>query len=981
MTHTVETTNRIIYTVTIILTILSLYVSSLNSYLLFHSLIELTTIVIAFALLTLTWNTSRFLPTGYLKILGIGYGFVALIDLFHSLTFKGVVILPSNSANLPTQLWIAARCLQALLLLVAPFYIRRNLNERMFLIIAAFVTTSTTALVFSGFFPDCFIEGKGLTQFKIVCEYVISLLLVVALVLFNRERSAFKSKVFTLIVASIVCTIGAELAFTSYISVYGPANMIGHFLKLVAFALLYKALVVTGLKEPYELIFHDLKDAEQALRHNQEQLEELVHERTTELESVNRALESEIEEHKHAKEKLFRLNRELHAISTCNQVLVHAQDELTLLNDICRIVCDEAGYRMAWVGNALNDEAKTVQPVASGGFDDGYLARAHISWAADSEYGQGQTGRVIRSGQTGCCQDIATDPLAAPWRENALRRGYHSSIAMPLKDENGATFGAFMLYAAEPNAFTNDEVRLLEELASDMAFGIMTLRTHVNHEQAQKQYQTIIQTALDGFIVVDSNGRLLEANDAYCAMTGYSRDDLCAMSLFDVEEALSPEEIEQRLPQIIQHGGSHFESRHRCKDGRVIELDISITHSPDMGGRFYGFLRDITGRKLLEEQLRQSQKMEGIGQLAGGIAHDFNNILTVIGGYCLLLQMDGGFSDEKKTGLEAIASSVEKAAQLTHGLLAFSRKQPLIMKHENLNDVVQHVHKFLARVIGEDISFQSACCGAELPIVADRGQLEQVMINLATNARDAMSGGGTFTVKTDGAFLDTSFTDFHGNNVPPGSYALLTVSDTGTGIGKEHIDHIFEPFFTTKEVGKGTGLGMAIIYGIIKQHNGFIDIYSEIGTGTTFRIYLPIDEKANGYHTIKYEPVPIAGGNETILVAEDEPSVRALLAKVLQSHGYNVLLAEDGKIAIEKFKANQDIIRLILMDMIMPKKNGKEAYEEISLMMPGVKVLFSSGYTADFIEDRGIEGETVELIMKPVQPMELLRKVREMLDK
>lgn len=499
--------------------------------------------------------------------------------------------------------------------------------------------------------------------------------------------------------------------------------------------------------------------------------------------------------------------------------------------------------------------------------------------------------------------------------------------------------------------------------------------------RAETQYQMIIQTALDGFLVVDKNGRVLEANDAYCAMTGYSRDDLCAMSLIDVEEALSPEEIERMITQIIQYGGIHFESRHRCKDGKIIELDISITYSPDKGGRFFSFLRDITGRRILEDQLRQSQKMETVGQLAGGIAHDFNNILTVISGYSSLMQMDSSLSDEQKKKVDEIASSAERASQLTHGLLAFSRKQPLIMRHENLNDIVQHVHKFLARIIGEDITFQSSCCGAELPIVADRGQIEQVLINLATNARDAMSGGGVFTVKSDRAVLDSSFKDYHNYTVPPGNYALLTVSDTGTGISKEHIDHIFEPFFTTKEVGKGTGLGMAIIYGIVKQHNGFINVYSESSHGTTFRIYLPMDEKANSLQTTKAELVAPAGGSETILVAEDEPSVRVFVAKVLENHGYKVVLAEDGVDVVEKFKVHQDIIRLILMDMIMPKKNGKEAYEEISRIKPGVKLLFSSGYTADFIKDRGVSEDAFELIMKPMQPMELLRRVRDMLDK
>ncbi len=980
VTRSTETAHRILYAGTATLIALCLYVCSLKSYLLFHSLIEISTIVIAFSLFTLTWNTSRFLPTGYLKILGIGYGFIAVIDLLHTLTYKGLGIVADSGANLPTQLWIAARFLQALLLLTAPFYARRNLTEQIFFAIAVILTTFTTALIFFGYFPDCFLEGRGLTPFKIVSEYAISLLLTVALVLTYRVRATFKPTVFALIVASIVCTIGGELAFSSYISVYGAANMVGHFLKLLAFALIYQSLVVTGLKEPYELIFHDLNEAEKALRHNQEHLEEVVQQRTTALAHTNQSLESEIGQHKQAKEKLSRLNRELHAISYCNQVLVHTSDEQTLLKEICRIVCDEAGYRMAWVGFALEDVAKTVQPVASGGSVDGYLDSIHITWAADSEYGQGQTGRVIRSGQTGCFQDIATDPQAAPWRDNALRRGYRSSIALPLKDETGRVFGAFMIYSADPGAFTDDEIRLLEELASDMAFGITTLRIRVKHEMSQSQYRTIIQTALDGFLVMDAHGKLLEANNAYCLLTGYCRDELHTMSLLDMVVGDSPEEITRRISDIIQHGGAHYESRHRCKAGRIVELSVSITYSSDMGGRFYAFLRDITGRKILEEQLRQAQKMEAVGQLAGGVAHDFNNILTVIGGYCSLLQRAGGLTTRQTKMVEDISTSVDKAAQLTHGLLAFSHKQPLIMKQENLNNVVQHVHKFLTRVIGEDITFQSACCAAELPIVGDRGQLEQVLINLATNARDAMSGGGLFSITSECVVVDTSPVESAHANVPPGSYALLTVSDTGTGISKEDIDHIFEPFFTTKEVGKGTGLGMAIIYGILTQHNGFITVQSEYGCGTSFRIYLPLVENSEAPQVVKGVSMIPVGGDETILVAEDDSTVRALVAEVLQSQGYTVVLAEDGEDAVAQFKKHQDHIALILMDIIMPKKNGSDAYGEISGIKPGVKLLFFSGYTADFIKDRVLLDESVELLMKPVQPTQLLRKVREMLD-
>lgn len=1119
MMVTVDSPKRIAFTAgTILVVVFMLYISSFQNYLLFHSLIEMTTIVIAFAMLSLTWNTSRFLQSGYLKIIGIGYGLNALLDLFHTLAYKGMGVFPGLSANFSTQFWIAARFLQAVLLVMAPFYARRNVDERIFFCIAAIVTLSTITLIQLGVFPDCFMEKNGLTQFKILSEYVISTLMLTALILFSRVRAAFDAKVFALIAVSIACSVCSELAFTSYLSVYDQANMIGHFLKLAAFAFIYQAVVVTGMRNPYDLVFRDLKQAEQALGNNQLQLEELVHERTAALEISNSSLASEIGKHKEAREKLFRLNRELHAIRNCTQVLVHAQDEQALLGEICRIVCDEAGYRMAWVGYAENDEAKTVRPVAFSGSDNDYLSVARISWDADSEYGHGQTGQSIRSGLTGFFQDIATDPIAKPWRKIALQRGFRSSISLPLKDEMGFTFGAFMLYSSEPHAFTDDEIRLLEELASDMAFGITTLRLRAKNIQSETQYRTIIQTALDGFLVMDTCGRILEANISYCSMTGYTYGELHGMGLADIEAAQSPEETERKIAQIIQHGGARFESRHRCKDGSTVELDISITYSPgDAGGRFFAFTRDITDLKhneqLLkeheerfrnamevtndglweidvvtdsiywspnyyqmlgyepsefppsvqtwealmhpedrqrarkefsegidkdkdyfsvefrmqakdgaykwilgrgkvfgrdrqgrakriigvhsditeqklavealrhsEEQLRQSQKMEAIGQLAGGVAHDFNNILQVIGGYCSLLQTDDSLSEPQLKKVDAIASSADKAAQLTRGLLAFSRKQSLVTRHESLNEIIQHVHNFLARIIGEDITLTISSAGTDLPIIADRGQLEQVLVNLAANARDAMPNGGVFSIKSELAVLDASFTDYHKYDIPAGKYALLTVSDTGTGISKEHLDHIFEPFFTTKEVGKGTGLGMAISYGIIKQHNGFINVYSEPGQGTVFRIYLPIREADRQPLAPKADTVLPAGGDETILVAEDDPTVRNLVSEVLSIYGYDIIPAVDGLDAVDKFKVNQDRIGLILMDMIMPKKNGKEAYEEIQKIKPGIKVLFSSGYTADFIQSRGVSEEGIELLMKPVQPTELLKKVRHMLD-
>ncbi|GFO69509.1 hypothetical protein GMLC_30880 [Geomonas limicola] len=390
--------------------------------------------------------------------------------------------------------------------------------------------------------------------------------------------------------------------------------------------------------------------------------------------------------------------------------------------------------------------------------------------------------------------------------------------------------------------------------------------------------------------------------------------------------------------------------------------------------------RTLNERIHLEEQLRQAQKMETVGQLAGGVAHDFNNILQVIIGYGDLLQRDEALSGRHKEEIAHILGAAEKASQLTRGLLAFSRKQVFALKPLYLNEVIENFKKFIVRVIGEDIQLRTVTQGKGPMIHADQGQMEQVLVNLATNARDAMPNGGLLTIETGFRTVEeASGREFGG--VEPGPYAVVTVSDTGCGMDHDTCQRIFEPFYTTKGVGEGTGLGMSIVYGIVKQHNGFIEVHSEPGRGSRIGICLPIYQAAD----LETDAVPALpplppGGSETILLAEDDADVRSLMVTVLTKFGYRVVEAVDGEDAVEKFAAHRGEIALIVMDMIMPRKNGKAAYEEIALTCPEVKVLYSSGYTADFMQNRGVSGKEVELIMKPVQPMELLRKVRSMLD-
>ncbi|MDD2851061.1 MAG: response regulator [Desulfuromonadaceae bacterium] len=498
--------------------------------------------------------------------------------------------------------------------------------------------------------------------------------------------------------------------------------------------------------------------------------------------------------------------------------------------------------------------------------------------------------------------------------------------------------------------------------------------------KSEERHRTILQTAMDGFWLVDMQERILEVNETYCRMSGYSAQELLAKRITDLEVIENQQETAARIRKLVDQGEDRFESRHRRKDGSTFDIEVSVQYQPVDGGQMVVFMQDISDHRKLEEQLRQSQKMEAIGQLAGGVAHDFNNILTVILGYANLLSMKVNFSASEKEAMQHIVSAAEKAAQLTQGLLAFSRKQVMDSKPVNLNDIVQQMQKFLVRIIGEDIRLRAVHNDATLSVLADAGQIEQVLINLAANARDAMSEGGELTIETSFQTIDDSFVHEH-NCGKVGNYALISVSDNGCGMDETTCTRIFEPFFTTKEVGKGTGLGMAIVHGIVSQHNGFIYVYSEQGKGTTFKIFIPIIDKellTEMEHVAEKAP---KGGTETILVVEDDVSVRKVMESILIHSGYEIISAGDGVDAVKMFSENSSSVKLILMDMIMPKKSGLEAYKEIKQIQAGAKVLFTSGYTADFLRNRGELDKGADLILKPVKPLELLRKMREMLDR
>jgi len=506
--------------------------------------------------------------------------------------------------------------------------------------------------------------------------------------------------------------------------------------------------------------------------------------------------------------------------------------------------------------------------------------------------------------------------------------------------------------------------------------------------KCDQRYQRLLESVTDYMYTVRfEDGRYLGTihGPGSVAVTGYAPEELeadpelCFRMIHDEER----ETVRALTSRFFSEHETILPFQHRIlhKDGRV--RWIRNTPVPRYGhdGRlvaYDGLIADITEYKKLEDQFRHAQKMEAVGVLAGGIAHDFNNILTAIIGYGSMLQTQLEHDDTARNSIEQILVAAEKAANLVHGLLAFSRQQVIHPMPVDLNKIIINVEKLLSRLITEDIELRVKLAEGKTTIMADPGQIDQILMNMVTNARDAMPRGGVLTIETTLMEMDMTFLMEHGYGTH-GTYVLVSISDTGMGMDEQAGQRIFEPFFTTKPVGKGTGLGLSIIYGIVKQHNGFIDLQSKLLMGTTFRIYFPlIDAKVK--EIARPAHLPAIGENQTILVADDDPQVRAVIGIILNKSGYKVIEAEDGEMAVREFSKNMEEIDLLILDIVMPRKNGKDAYDEIRKLRPDVKAIFISGYTADVIDQKGVGQEDLNIVAKPVSPYELLLKVKETLE-
>jgi len=596
--------------------------------------------------------------------------------------------------------------------------------------------------------------------------------------------------------------------------------------------------------------------------------------------------------------------------------------------------------------------------------------------------GKGLTEYVLRTGQPAL--------VTADLHRELERRGEVELVGAPSIDWIGVplaagdrVIGVLAVQSYAPEVRLGErEKDIMRFVSTQVAMAIERRHAEAELRTSEATYRSLVQDSPFGVFRSTWDGQLLAVNPALVSMLGYESEAQLLQKNMAKDIYVDPAQRARLRDEIMKSESLTGESMWHRKDGKPITVRHTARVVRNAQGRveyFNVFVEDITEHKLLEAQFRQAQKMEAVGRLAGGIAHDFNNLLTAILGCAdLLLETLGPEAAERKD-VEEIRKAAVRAADLTRQLLAFSRQQVLAPQVLDLNALLPNMEQLLQRLIGEDVALRTALGPGLGAVKADPGQLEQVIVNLAVNARDAMPNGGQLTIETRNAELDETYAAEH-FPIQPGSYVLLAVTDTGTGMDAETKSRIFEPFFTTKPVGKGTGLGLATVYGIVKQSGGYIWVYSEPSQGTSFKIYLPrIAATPEPARSSPRHPASLRG-NETILVVEDDATVRTLIRRLLESNGHTVLLAPGGDEGLRLARSHGRPIHLLITDVVMPGMSGRDLAAQVQALVPGIKVLYVSGYTDDAIVRHGVLKPGIAFLQKPFTADALARKVRGMLN-
>jgi two-component system, cell cycle sensor histidine kinase and response regulator CckA len=590
--------------------------------------------------------------------------------------------------------------------------------------------------------------------------------------------------------------------------------------------------------------------------------------------------------------------------------------------------------------------------------------------------GRSCTAYVFRTGEAKLIPQSDFDRLAAAGEVELVGSASPAWLGVPLKTPT-ATIGVLVMqHYQDENAYDQRDLEFMESVGGHIALAIERRRSEEELRRNESILRSLFeQNPLPIWLYEIETLKFLRVNQAAVELYGYSAEEFTKLTIAEIR----PESQRKVAHEAAKRPGEREFWLHQAKGGRTFEVEL-ISHLLDYDGKQVALVvaQDISERRHLESQLRQAQKMEAVGRLAGGVAHDFNNLLMVIKGHTELLLNSLDRTDQTARKIEQIDKSADRASALTRQLLAFSRRQVLQPEVMSINSTVEEMGKLLPRLIGEDIELIIRTDKNVDSIRADSSQMEQVLMNLAVNARDAMPNGGKLVIETCNANIDASYVATH-PLMKPGQYVQLVVTDSGTGMDSETQAHIFEPFFTTKEKGKGTGLGLAMVYGIVKQSGGFIWVYSELGKGTSFKIYLPRVGQTEEHAATPRPALELPMGTETVLLTEDENDVREIARQFLESGGYRVIEAKNGAEAIKLAAAHRGDIQLLVTDMIMPGMTGQELAARLQAEQPGLNVVFMSGYSEHAATEMADVDPSVRLLTKPFSRAAILRAVGEIL--
>jgi PAS domain S-box-containing protein len=658
------------------------------------------------------------------------------------------------------------------------------------------------------------------------------------------------------------------------------------------------------------------------------------------------------------------------------------------MKEICRIIVDVGGYRLAWVGLAERDELKTIRPAAQWGYEEGYLEKLNLTWA-DTERGKGPTGTAIRSGLPSVVQNIMDNSQDMFWRDEALKRSYSSTVSLPLMDGD-RPFGALGIYAEEPDAFDAEELKLLKELADDLSYGILTLRLRAQSEQEEKA-RLLLANACEqleeGVAIFDNRGVIQYINLSLERISGYDRRTITGKNVGDLVNGGTNEQIFRVMADAMTRNASQS-GRFTVgsgKNGSVFEIDARVSPMRDaVGITNYVFVsRDVSQEERLENQLRQAQKMEALGTLAGGIAHDFNNILGAIISCTEFALEDAPVASPTREDLAHVLKASYRGKNLIRQILTFSRHNEQERQPIEFAPLVKECLKFLRASLPSSIEIRQNISTGPCTVHADPTQVHQVIMNLCTNAAHAMrEKGGILEVSLSEVIVDPS-TAALSQNVGAGPCVRLAVSDTGHGMSPKVLERIFDPFFTTKKRGEGTGLGLSVVHGIIMNYGGDITVSSEQGKGTTFEVFLPCIERSGDLPEAP-KGTALNRGTERILFVDDEEDLVYAGEKMLRRLGYEPVVFQSSLKALDAFRAMPDKFDLIITDQSMPHVTGIELAREALRIRPGIPIIICSGFSPDSGE--GLTRQEAEQIgvrevqMKPLGSAEMAGIIRKILD-